>query len=305
MVFGSNINTGSSTVDQMAELNITGNIIPHSWYKTIKRETGKPYLLAMMILSDIVYWFRPVEIRDESTGQFIGWKKKFSADKLQRSSAQFAEMLGETKRNVLNALSYLSDLGVIKKELRTVVTKTGSRAGNVMFIDLDVDVLKKLTFPEDSDAERNECVECVKSESSEQAISDSSLLQVKESVSFDDVKEFFAPGLADDVVSILTEAINSSCDFVKIKGDFVPGVMVRRQLRNITPEQFKAALLVLGDKASTVKDFKAYALSVLYSAASDALITAEEDHSKWTNYQQRDYSKQDLLTLEQRLLGVI
>lgn len=44
--------------EQGDEQNITGNIIPTIWYRTVLKENGKPYLLAIAILSDIVYWYR-------------------------------------------------------------------------------------------------------------------------------------------------------------------------------------------------------------------------------------------------------
>ena len=72
--------TGSPTVDRMCRLQFTGNVIPSSWYHTIKKGTGKPNLNAIIILADIVYWYRPVEIRDEATGQLCGFKKKFQAE---------------------------------------------------------------------------------------------------------------------------------------------------------------------------------------------------------------------------------
>ena len=47
--------TGSPTVDRMCRLQFTGNVIPSTWYHTIKKETGKPNLNAIIILADIVY----------------------------------------------------------------------------------------------------------------------------------------------------------------------------------------------------------------------------------------------------------
>lgn len=72
----SDFTTGNRTVDRMSRINITGNIIPAAWYKTIRKSTGKPYLNAIVILSDIVYWYRAAEIRDEGSGQFIGFRKR-------------------------------------------------------------------------------------------------------------------------------------------------------------------------------------------------------------------------------------
>lgn len=42
-----------------------GNMTPQIWYKTITKKTGKPYLLAITLLSDIVYWYKPIVVRDE------------------------------------------------------------------------------------------------------------------------------------------------------------------------------------------------------------------------------------------------
>ena len=44
------LSSGNQTVDAMGSLNITGNVIPTIWYKTILKENGKLYLLAIAIL---------------------------------------------------------------------------------------------------------------------------------------------------------------------------------------------------------------------------------------------------------------
>ena len=78
------LSSGNAMVDSMAEINITGNIIPQIWYKKILRDNGKPHLLAITILADIVYWYRPTEVRDETTSALIGFRKKFAEDLLQK-----------------------------------------------------------------------------------------------------------------------------------------------------------------------------------------------------------------------------
>ena len=142
--------TGSPTVDRMCRLQFTGNVIPSTWYHTIKKETAKPNLNAIIILADIVYWYRPVEIRDEATGQLCGFKKKFQADILQRNYQQLADQFGITKRDAVNAVVELEKLGVVTRVFRTVSIK-GQLYSNVMFLDLDVDVLIQLTYPVHSD----------------------------------------------------------------------------------------------------------------------------------------------------------
>lgn len=138
--------TGCPAVDRMSRLQITGNVIPVSWFKTIRKETGKPNLNAIIILADIVYWYRPVEVRDEVTGQLIGLKKRFAADLLQRNYQQMADQFGITKRDTTNAVVELEKLGVIRRVFRTV-EKGGHLVSNVLFLELNVDVLEALTYP--------------------------------------------------------------------------------------------------------------------------------------------------------------
>ena len=56
------LTSGNEIVDAMGSINISGNIIPAIWYKTITKENEKPYLLAIVSLADIVYWYRPSEV---------------------------------------------------------------------------------------------------------------------------------------------------------------------------------------------------------------------------------------------------
>lgn len=135
---------------KMQKLNITGNVVPINWFKTIRREapkgkTGRPYLLAINILSEIVYWYRPREIRDEGTGALIRYEKRFKSDLLQRSYAQLAEMFGYSKREVTEAVIRLEKIGVIKRHFRNIKTEM-SVANNVLFLELIPDVLEKLTL---------------------------------------------------------------------------------------------------------------------------------------------------------------
>ena len=147
--------TGSPTVDQMSRLQISGNVIPISWYQTIRKHTGKPNLTAIVILADIVYWYRAVEVRDEMTGQLIGLKKKFRSDILQRSYQQLAEQFGMTKRDATNAIVELEKLGVVRRIFR-MKEINGQMYSNVLFLELDVDVLEKLTYPEQAEEEAPE-----------------------------------------------------------------------------------------------------------------------------------------------------
>lgn len=146
------LTSGNEIVDAMGSINISGNIIPAIWYRTITKENGKPYLLAIVILADIVYWYRPSEVRDQGTGHILGWRKKFSEDILRQSYQYYADLFGESKKTVKTAMDKLEKLQVIRREFRTVSYGDGLVSNNVMYVELKPYMLYRLTFPEENPA---------------------------------------------------------------------------------------------------------------------------------------------------------
>jgi DnaD/phage-associated family protein len=142
---GYNIGNNLAVI-KMASLHITGNIIDLKWFKHVKMANGKPDSIALLLLADIVYWYRPIEMRDEQTGLVIGYRKKFAADKLQRSYDAFAEAYGYTKDQVKDALKRLEDKALIDLDFRHP-TINGQKLGNVLYIGLNVDRLAEISSP--------------------------------------------------------------------------------------------------------------------------------------------------------------
>ena len=141
--------TGIPTCDQLREVAFTGNVIPQIWYRVFVKSDlkhPKPHLLAINILADIVYWYRPREIRDESSGQIIGYQKKFRDDLLQRSYAQIAEQFGCSAGQAKDAIVFLEEMGVVRREFRTL-RSNGMVYANVLYLALNVERLKSLTYP--------------------------------------------------------------------------------------------------------------------------------------------------------------
>ena len=139
--------SGNEIVDMVGRISITGNIIPQIWYKTITHPSGEPYLEAIVILSDIVYWYRPTEVRDERTGEVIAYRKRFKADLLQRSYADLAQQFGISKREATNAVVALEKIGVVRRHLRTIDVN-GTKMANVLFLELVPKALLALTCGE-------------------------------------------------------------------------------------------------------------------------------------------------------------
>lgn len=138
--------TGNSIVDEVTKMNITGNVIASLWHKTIVNAKGKTSSNAMLILAEIVYWYKAAEKREEGSNE-IRYVKKFKDDKyLQKSYEELCSKFNLSKKQVRECLIMLESLGVIKRHFRDVKTNAGV-LHNVLYIELIPDVLYQLTYP--------------------------------------------------------------------------------------------------------------------------------------------------------------
>lgn len=125
----------NSICKQLKNIQITGNIVPIQWCSQILRKSGKPDPIAVMILADILFWYRPTEIRDEDTGQISHYRQKFKGDMLQKKYQQYADLFGFSKRQVKDAIDNLVRLELIRREFRDIKMKNGDTLRNVMFVE--------------------------------------------------------------------------------------------------------------------------------------------------------------------------
>jgi hypothetical protein len=136
-------------VDEISKLDFTGNIIPHVWYLKLKRPfRGKeiPYLEAIIILSDIIYWYRHTEIRHKQTGAYMGVSRKFKSDKLQKKYSELASQFGLSVEEVKSAIKFLIEKNLITREFRTITC--GSMVlNNVMYLEPVPESIKILNTP--------------------------------------------------------------------------------------------------------------------------------------------------------------
>jgi DNA-binding Lrp family transcriptional regulator len=136
--------TGNEIVDQFAGFTAEGNIVPHLWFEHLKTDAGKTDLIAITLLSDFVYWYRPREVRDE-TGVFLRYEKRFKADLLQRSYKDIEKVFGFTDKQAREALKRLENKGLIKREFKDVEIEDMTLY-NVMFIRLFPEEVKRISF---------------------------------------------------------------------------------------------------------------------------------------------------------------
>ena len=140
--------SGNITVDQMAQINLVGDIIPPIWYQRIKKAEGKADFLAINILANICYWYRPVIVRDEQTDIIVEVKKKFKGDMLQKQYQDFADHFGCPKTSVKSSMDTLEELGLIKRHFEEISLENGTKLNNRMFIEIFPDKILDITFNE-------------------------------------------------------------------------------------------------------------------------------------------------------------
>lgn len=150
----------TSVVQAIGDFEHVGNLVNPAWAHWLKvfngGKTSNVIPIAINILGDIVYWYRPTEIRNEKTGAITGYRDKFWDDKLQRSYAAIASQWAITKSQAKSAVKLLEDAGVINVEFRNVVVK-GQSLSNVMYLEPYPEVVKLWrSNPFDENGDRNE-----------------------------------------------------------------------------------------------------------------------------------------------------
>ena len=144
-------------VSELIGFNFTGNVVPRSWYEVITRENGKAYPLAILILAETVYWYRPIEVKNEHKNGEAQFAKKFSADKWQISYRALADKFCVSKGQIKTAIKRLESLGIIDCEFRNIHV-AGQILNNVLFIGLNVEMFKSITSSQGEEAEKTDTV---------------------------------------------------------------------------------------------------------------------------------------------------
>ncbi|PFG04545.1 DnaD/phage-associated family protein [Bacillus sp. es.034] len=98
--------------------------------------------LLLSLLADIVYWYRPTMIWDES-GMITGARTKFKGDMLQKSYQAFTDTYGFTKRQVKDAIDFLVEHHLLVREFRTI-SSSSIILSNVMYVQPVAENVKRV-----------------------------------------------------------------------------------------------------------------------------------------------------------------
>lgn len=298
--------TGNAIVDEISEMNISGNVVPLAWFQTMVNENGKPMLLAIDILADIVYWYRPKEIRDEGTGALLGFKKRFKADYLQRSYRQIEDRFGVSKKQARNAIDYLCGIGVIRKHLRNENIGDGVVLHNSMYLELVPEKLKELTYPQggggvppreppcvfdettvgSDEAEGTDTVGTTNTEITTKTTSRdydnpihvrSDVLDtmkayervIKKNIEYEYIimdSHGRDKEQIDEIVSLMVETVSIERDDIMIGGLKFPYQAVKSQLLKLNSMHIRYVLECLQKNTTKVRNIRNYLLTTLYNA---------------------------------------
>lgn len=134
--------TGHLVVDAIEAIHITGMVVPRTWIHNLRTAGGKPDIVAALVLSEVVFWYRPKVTK--AAGGMPAYTVRFKADKLQKSYSQLADALGFTKRQCQEAVARLRTAGLVTVEQRTLRMRQGPVLTNVTFLEPVPEAIHKL-----------------------------------------------------------------------------------------------------------------------------------------------------------------
>jgi len=139
--------TGNEIVDKTSTLQI--GYQNSNWYKVIRSDKGNTNFLAVSMLQDFIYWYKWTEIRDETTGSVVEYKKKFKDTMyLQKNYPQLEEEFLSTKKQIYDALVILENKELIKRHFKNV-TINNITYRNIMYIEIFPENIYKMTYNTD------------------------------------------------------------------------------------------------------------------------------------------------------------
>ena len=315
--------TGNAIVDAMGTINVTGNIVPLSWFKKITYDSGRPDYAGAMILADLVYWYRPSKIVDENSGN-IRWKKKFKSDLVQMGYAQIQERFNLTHNQAAAALSRLEKLGLLKRHFRTLLIG-GTRCNNVMYLEIFPDKIAEITYKINDDNSSGEVLDCndipmeIYSHMSEDEMAEMDVYactpgviepqtntesitknikkdypyitqireQFKDHIDYESllIDYPFQKDQINEIVDIATEVLTSEKETITVNGEKRPAEYVKERYRKLGMESIGYVLDSLREYKNGATNIRAFLITTLFNAAStvDTYMGVKVNHDMAVN----------------------
>ncbi len=292
------LSSGNQIVDSLAGASLKGNIVPLSWCSKIKKENGHTDLLAVLILSDIVYWYRPKFNYDEE-GNIISIKKKFKGDFLQKTYDTYAESFDVSKRQVKASFDTLEELGLIKRHFKNIVSSEGIKLVNVLFVELcscaknilfddrcdeiDEEVSQNSVIPVTTNCDTNTnnttkttttinfipIIPCNTKEVNERLTDDSQYREILEENTEVDALIQEQPLSADnyrEIFEIMVDYVCYNKVNLKVKGNVYPPEVVKKRMLDLRREHLEYVCEVYENYLGDINDFKRHCAATLFNS---------------------------------------
>lgn len=142
------LSTGNTTVDKIGQMHFEGNIVDHRWRLSpkLRRPNGKLNSVALDVLADLIYWHRPTIVRDPQTGAVIEVRKKFETETFYRDYDQWAEHLGYNRRQVQDAVTFLVERGILRRDIGQITFRNGFKTNNLPLLTPIPDAIRSITY---------------------------------------------------------------------------------------------------------------------------------------------------------------
>ncbi len=137
----------NTIVNHIGAIHFEGNIVPHEWYDRIKLPSGKTDLVAITILAEIVYWYRPVKALSHQDGRPLPPRAKFQGDMFKGGASYFMAKFGLTKEQARTALRRLESQNLIRREYRVIEQQFSGDIYNVSFVEPVPERILEITHP--------------------------------------------------------------------------------------------------------------------------------------------------------------
>lgn len=127
----------------LPDASVIGNVIPHTWYKHIKTDSGKSDIISITLLSEVFYLYR---LSSQQINSYHNQTKiqNYCEDGVQLGYKHFEDKFGFTKDQVRRSLVRLEGMGLIRRDIRNT-SSSRTYFNNVMFLHLNVEAIKCIT----------------------------------------------------------------------------------------------------------------------------------------------------------------
>jgi hypothetical protein len=138
-------NTLPVAVLAISQIHFEGDIIPQEWFKHIKTSSGETDAIGILILADLISWYRPIRAQNENTGEPLPPRQKFEEDMFRATETYYQNKFGFNKDQIEQALTRLEKTGYIRQEISDFKTKVSIT--QIRYIEPIPSKILEITYP--------------------------------------------------------------------------------------------------------------------------------------------------------------